>query len=892
MSVLISASGLLERRAVVTRDPVLQALQARLDADLARVLAQPLYVPEAKALLSRWGQHCRDDGAELGFDPFQPHGQRCTACGRAWDTEQAHRWWVYWYQLWLAERVWMMALRSGEGGDPAAEARAIETLAALAARYASWPNADNVLGPSRPFFSTYLESVWVLQLAAATGLLEDLGRLPPDLGRDLREHLFRPSAALIADFDEGRSNRQAWNATALFALGRVLDDRAMQERAADGPSGILALARGGLGRDGLWYEGENYHWFALRGLSWGAELLRTAGWRVDDAAASALRAAYLAPALTVQPDFTFPARRDAKFGVSLRQRRMAELWELARARLGDGTGLDGLLRQVYDPACEPADEPWREITEVERAEPAGGVRRDRLGWKALLWMRPDAPAAGATWTPATAHLAASGIAVIRRDAGATYVGLDYGDPGGGHGHADRLHLTLWDRGVPWLVDFGTGAYTAPTLAWYRSTLAHNAPLVDGHGQHPAAGQCVAFDEQGAWAWVCALLPDGSAFDGAAVQRTVVVGPGYLLDVLQLHGDGERVLALPWHGLGQMLADEAGLTVVGPEGTLRILLTGRQPFRVAIQQAPGPPSGTGGVAEDLDYAVAVASGESITLVAAVDLGAGLAEVECVEEDFLVRHADGRVDLHRASDDGWEVELERGDPVRLGGLVEPPEEEPPAPPRFEAPAARIPRVSTPPALDGTTAGFPAEPTLRLDREDQFRRAEDPWPGADTFSARAHLAHDGAVLYVAVDVTAPDPWFRPAAHPDPEWENENPDIHSDGIQLFVESNGTYGWLLVPVPDAPGVRVSGVRGTDGVPEMIVDARWEPTPTGYGVTFAVDVPGMVQPDLYLDLCVNRRGSGRERRGGQLVWSGARGARLYLAGDRPVPGPLPRVTTA
>lgn len=889
MSVLIAAPELLTRRAVVAGDAGLSAVQARLDADLARVLERPLYVPEAKALLSRWGQHCRDDGAELAFDPFEPRRQRCPVCGRAWDTEQTHRWWVYWYQLWLAERVWMMALRAGEGGGAAAEARALETLAALAARYASWPNADNVLGPSRPFFSTYLESVWVLQLAAAAGLLEDLGRLPEGLGRDLRAHLFRPSAALIADFDEGRSNRQAWNAAALFALGRVLGDRAMQERAADGPSGILALARTGFGRDGLWYEGENYHWFALRGLAWGAELLRTAGWRVDGEAGTALRSAFLAPALTVQPDFTFPARRDARFGVTLRQRRMAELWELARARFGDDPGLDGLLRQVYDPAFAPPEDAWREITEVERAEPAEGVRREGLGWKALLWMRPDPPAGGAAWTPATAHLAASGIAVVRREAGATYVGLDYGESGGGHGHADRLHLTLWDRGAPWLVDFGTGSYTSPTLGWYRSTLAHNAPLVDGHGQHPAGGQCVAFDEQGAWTWVCALLPEGTAFDGAAVQRTVVVGPGYVLDVLQLHGDGERVLALPWHLLGRVAPDGEGLVAERDGRTLRVLLAGRQPFQVMMQRAPGPPPRRGGAADELEYAIAVASGEAITLVAALDLGAGLEEVECVEEDFLVRHADGRIHLHRASEDGWEIELERGDPVRLGGLVEPPEEAPPAPPRFEAPAARIPRVDVPPALDGTLAGFPHDAPLRLDREDQYRRAEDPWPGADAFSARAYLAHDGAALYVAVDVAAGDPWFRPADLPDPEWENENPDIHSDGIQLYVESNGSYGWLLVPVPDRPRVRVSGVRGTDGVPEMIAASCWRETATGWCVTFAVEVPDLVQPDMRLDLCVNRRGAGRERRGGQLVWSGARGTRLYLAGDRPVPGLLPRV---
>ena len=46
------------------------------------------------------------------------------------------------------------------------------------------------------------------------------------------------------------------------------------------------------------------------------------------------------------------------------------------------------------------------------------------------------------------------------------------------------------------------------------------------------------------------------------------------------------------------------------------------------------------------------------------------------------------------------------------------------------------------------------------------------------------------------------------------------------------------------------------------------------------------------DLYVNRGRSDRDRRVGQLVWSGGRGTRLYLAGDRALPGELPLVEVA
>ena len=563
-SLIVSSEALGRRRDEVARSPDLKALDGHLRAGIGAFVSRPLYVPQAKALLSRWGGVCRDDGAELAFDPYSPEAHRCTRCGRTWNTEQTHRWWVYWYQLWLAEHCWEAALLGVLDGEPGFEARAVETLAALAARYLEYPGADNVLGPSRPFFSTYLESVWVLQLAAAASLLSEQGRLPAGLERDLAERLFRPSAELIADFDEGLSNRQAWNATALYALGRVLGDEALARSAAHGDAGILHVLEKGVLADGLWYEGENYHWFALRALTWGAEMLRTAGdvdlWTAQDERAGRFREAFWAPVLTSLPDFTSPARRDSKFGVSLRQRRMAELWELALAR-HPRAELPSLLAHVYDASVPVVAEGAGAITDVERAEPPTGVRRAELGWKGLLWMPAELPQADpAAWRPGTVHLEATGLAIFRDEGGDgnRYVSLDYGESGGGHGHADRLNLTVHEGGVPWLVDFGTGSYVSRSLNWYRSTLAHNAPLVDGVSQLESRGVCVGFEQRDGYGWVCAQLPEGTAYEGAGLQRTVVVTPWYVLDVVQMASSvGERSLALPWHGLGAAAVHPAG-----------------------------------------------------------------------------------------------------------------------------------------------------------------------------------------------------------------------------------------------------------------------------------------------------------------------------------------------
>jgi hypothetical protein len=897
-SILVPPETLERRRQHIASSPDLASLMARLRAEADEFAGRPLYVPEAKALLSRWGSLCRDEGAELAFDPWAPRAQRCATCGRIWATEQSHRWWVYWYQLWLAERCWQCAILAVLDGESRFESRALEVLAALAARYLAYPNADNVLGPSRPFFSTYLESVWVLQLAAAASLLAEHGRLPADLARDLASRLFRPSAELIADFDERRSNRQAWNAAALYALGGALGDDAMRRAAAHGPSGILATLDEGLLEDGLWYEGENYHWFALRALAWGAEMLRTAGevdlWVADDGAARKFREAFWAPVLTALPDFTFPARRDSKFGVSLRQRRMAELWELALAR-APSPRLTSLLAYVYDPAIPVVEGGAGWITDVERAEPASGVRRAGLGWKGLVWMPPALPAADPeVWRPGTVHLEATGLAIFRRDAGPVYASLDYGEPGGGHGHPDRLNLTLHGSGIPWLVDFGTGSYVSRSLAWYRTTLAHNAPLVDNLSQAEARGVCVGYEDAGEYGWVCAQLPDGTAYETAGIQRTLVITPRYLLDVVQMAGAGERTVAVPWHGLGRPTVHTTGVTFEREDGVLHVFLAGRQPFLVQLAQAPGPPlPGSPVEPEDMEFPVVVSSGEAVTLVACVGLTEGIEEVECHEQEFVVRLADGSMHSHAATESGWRIDLGRGDPVDLGG-VRPLPEEPapaaaPAPPPPRVAAARSLAVTEAPALDGTLAGFRLDEPLLLERAEQFRRAEEPWGGPAEFSAKAYLNHQGSTLYLAVDVTAPDPVFRPRDAQNPEWDNENPDIHSDGLQVYLDAVGFLGWLIVPDADDPSrLRVAAVPGTDAEPEMASAGAWMPTERGYRVTLAMELADDLD-DFGFDLHVNRIREGRERRVGQLVWSGARDTRLYLAGDRPLAGQLPLV---
>ena len=116
-----------------------------------------------------------------------------------------------------------------------------------------------------------------------------------------------------------------------------------------------------------------------------------------------------------------------------------------------------------------------------------------------------------------------GLAVLR--APGRYVSLECGPTGGGHGHADRLHLTLNADGIPWLCDFGTPSYVVSELPWYRSTLAHNAPRIDGRSQPAESATCDAFDARDNWGWARGHFGD--------VTRTVVAGPAYVVDLVEV-----------------------------------------------------------------------------------------------------------------------------------------------------------------------------------------------------------------------------------------------------------------------------------------------------------------------------------------------------------------------
>lgn len=910
---MVTAEELAARRRVIAASADLQGLLAHLRDRAAPLLERRPLIPEHKALLSTDGGTCPDDRVTLAFDPWSPASHRCPRCGKTWSGERHDLNWARYQHLWLAERAAHLAALGTLGDDAPAALRATEILTAYGERYWRYPNRDNVLGPSRLFFSTYLESLWIGNYLAAAMLLRAAGRLDEAATRAVNQ-VADEAANLIGDYDERFSNRQTWNNAALTAIAVWFEDEDLAQRAIEGPTGLLAHLLRGFGRDGMWYEGENYHLFALRGLLTGAGWARLAGVDCfgDARLAERISAALRAPALSALPDFTFPARKDSRYGISLAQPMYVELWEIGLARLARGaqSAVGGNELTPWLAALERLPVPHPELFESylhDAADPPRTAHRARssLSWWSLLEMAPESAGDPGPWQPASVLLEAQGLAILRSTD--RYVGLECGLYGGGHGHPDRLHLTLHAGGVHWLPDPGTGSYVSPDLFWYRSTLAHNAPRLDGVSQTPGDASCEMFDVQDDWAW------SRGRFGG--LERTVVSGPSYVVDVVGLTGREEHTVELPWHFAGRgdirtpgrwvdapledrfasraerFVSDAAGpivmeLTADGGHLTAHFVFDGD------LMRAEGP--GLPGGGTRASFFVVRARGRNLWFVTVLEPHRGDPRVRTVRasgESVEVETADG-IERHRFTGAAWEIEGPGDAPIRsLRGAREiapsfAPLLELEGPTRAVAAALR---VGTPPPLDGTLAGFDLSEPMHLTLEDQYRRSEDAYPGPEEISALGYAAWDERALYLAVEVTKPDLCLRPGGSGPLGLDNEPDDIHSDGLQVYVAGEGEdgtrdeyAGYLIVPDAAGRSVRATATSDSTAATEG-VEGNWRRTEHGYRVTVKLPWPAQARPHVggrvAFDLIVNEMLPGRVRRAGQLVWSGGDGW-VWLRGDR------------
>lgn len=939
MPLLLTDDALAARRVLATGP--LALLTSSLLAETALVATRGIVLPTWKARFTRGYARCTTCGGPLVFDPWSPHRHLGLRCTHRSVGAEADGWWAVGAQLWAADRAVHAATLATLADDAEAHDVAVSILEAIAVHAPLHDERDSVLGPSGPFFSTYLDAIWVLSIAVAVDLLEADARGRPaahpaaaraqQVAGLVIDQVLLPTVARIAQFDEGASNRQRWNDAALLAVARLTEQQTRVDALCHPRTGALARALDGLLADGTWSEGENYHQFAVRGLWYLVRMHRTAERPLPDDLARRMALAWSVPLRSRWPDLTLAARRDAQYGVSLQQWRWAEWCELGRVE-SDAPVLSTVLHTLYH-SSHPLGESGRLVAtgESETNRPPVALSRADLGWKSLLFAREDAPASSIAPDEPFTLLAEQGLAVLRQRGprGTRMAALDYGHAGGGHGHPDRLALTLADGADRWLDDWGTGTYADPSLAWYRSALAHTAPIVDGGGQEPVAGELCGWHDEADSTVICGRYTEGRR--GVRLRRAVALLNGLVVDVVDwvapdarparidlplsvggiLHtADGTPLLmeaadlASAWRTAASGATPDEGVQFASavmrascrPEEATRLELpapAGRAgriwclataPLAAWQMVTPGPPA----------WSAVASPSRSVRTVLACDASSG--RLVCVwdldgsctgaslEGGLLVLHrGDGRVERHQVDEDSWTI----SEQPTAGALITTRihlhtaerTEAAPARSRAQRPSdAKAVQLATASEVSDEAPALVYSVTLG---EDAFLRADTAWAAYGQPSAALKLWADPSGLRLQLSLHK-----QPLVLADPASDNRldtwPADLHGDTLLLAArDARGhLHEWSIVPRPDLVHPQV---RSRTAAPPSI-EATASIVPSGLRLDVRLPRAARIEA-LALVVCLRRPTS--ERRDGALVWPPRTGF-VYGLGDR-VGGSIPLV---
>ncbi|MGH2559624.1 MAG: heparinase II/III domain-containing protein [Thermomicrobiales bacterium] len=888
---------------------------ANLRTPVDELLRRGIRIPREKGFV--FYETCPTDNARLRQDPFNPADHICPTCGVNYTDEANYRAWVTFYQLYVAQRALDMGIVYQVTRDDAYATAIRYVLTDYARHYEEYPLVDCVLGPTRLFQSTYIESLWLAALAGAADMVRET--IPAAEWRLIRDGLFLPAAAVIMDYDEGRDNRQAMNNAAIGLVGMLCEDDRLLHYALHGPHGWFHHLEHSVLADGLWYEGNNYHFATLPAMANLAEAVSRNGedlYRVE-VGGRRFQMMFDAPLTPLYPDLAFPARKDSQFGISLATTWHVGMYELGYRRYGDPV-YARLLRELYARA-HAESQPLRWASGlIDVADPCP-ADRERLDWRGFLHAAPVLDAEPGMPVTTSVNMAGTGLGILRQDEGRTYAAIDYGHYGGGHGHPDRLQLLFYARGKRWLVDWGTGAYFFDHLRWYRSSIAHNTVVVNGQTQRAVDGTCRLF----------AVTPSVQAirgevdgvYPGVRFRRTaVLLSPDLLLDLFVVEADRERQLDWALHSFGDVsltgtdtapapaemhgehyewlhdvrLASSSGdwSALFRHEGdALAVHVLGAPSTSIYTASAFGPPPQ---IPTRSPVVIARRTAARTTFAALFEHRAG--------ERAVTR-------AFRATDDGaYEVTLHDGSQYLCRR-------------DDETAAVSVAHIGPDSALveenvfavDDAPAGVAAgdgvsnvareiSPRIAIaGREEsmtdaaQICRGERHWRGVDDLSARFRVDREGETLRLQVAVT--DDVLACSGPVEQHFDYDSVQVyfdpHPDRDGADSSLAGVYGLVLAPAsPDGEPARVfpiGPVASTLVSPEMTLPSldgvvlRSSRRPDGYDLDHVLPLarigcdPGPGDA-LGFDLILNDN-DGTFRRAQQMIWTGAEDSRIWLKQD-------------
>ncbi|MFA7672839.1 MAG: heparinase II/III family protein [Clostridia bacterium] len=502
-------------------------------------------VPKLKGYV--FNETCRAHNIPLRFDPYDPSSFECSVCGINYQDEPYKRAWITQYHSWLSQMSVYLGIAYIVTEEEKYAVTVRDMLRDYVKYFPSYPNNDNEIGTTKVFQSTFMDSVWLTYFACGYDMVNDC-KCFTESDRKAIVDMFKDSADVIRDYDERWNNRQAFNNTAMCAVALLRDDKEMLDHALYGEHGFTAHMKYSVLEDGLWYEGDNYHFATVPSMVNIAEMCLHNG--IDFYSMSfeghTIKDMFDGPLKSLQPDFTFPSRKDSPYANMLAQRWYCGLYEVAYTRYKD-KALGRMLNLAYSDEVKNRSSLASAAGIMDMFKPAFATRSE-LDWRSFLNVTPDLGSERGLPVNGSINMTGTGLAVLRRNG--NYINLDYGYFGGGHGHPDRLNITCFLNGRRWFTDYGTGNYYLDHLRYYRSTLGHNTVNEDGQQHMTVDGDYDIFENCGSFDIARATVRN--LYVGTDVTRTVILfDEGIIFDSTQVQAKKQHRYHSVLHGFGEL-----------------------------------------------------------------------------------------------------------------------------------------------------------------------------------------------------------------------------------------------------------------------------------------------------------------------------------------------------
>ena len=446
--------------------------------------------------------YCPECNVELTFAFASPHAHVCPQCERtysggvydmAWISEVHNRNLDY-----LTACMYLYIIKR-DREYATAIAFMLDDYAEHWSGWAEHSAFNDANSAGRMFAQSLDEAKWFCDAAMIYKTVER--EIPVSVRSKIKNKLFLPAADMFKD-RKHLTNWQTWHNAAIACIGVATGEKDLVDYALETPIyGYKAILASNLYSDGWWSEGSvSYHFYALQAMLKTAEAARCMEINLygDD-----LRRMFETPMNSVYSDLSLVTHNDGWTGATLTS--YARYYNLAYLRYGRPETFASVLARCWNTS-------------------------GRKGAENLL-NPDDIPYTGSASQKSCAFND-MGFAILHKNEWS--VVMKYGPHGGGHGHPDKLSITLHDGGQEILPDFGSPAYSVPAFqGWYKNTLSHNTVTVDGKNQAEATGELVDFNDSAIKAKV------SSAYQGVEMARSVTLSASQMTDEFTVTGNASH-----------------------------------------------------------------------------------------------------------------------------------------------------------------------------------------------------------------------------------------------------------------------------------------------------------------------------------------------------------------